>query len=296
MSPIREALVLPCLFLTVILLGGLRIGVDVRLIAPPLVSLVLAVLLVGALIRSGAIRPERFMNQRRTALENASGLVLLLALFGATSQIFTAVTPDRGLLHLLVSVFFFVQLLTTVASVRDRVPMLRSLAVLLGCAFILRFVALESLYAPGRGLMKRVMTALMEGVTLGALEYEPTGAATGYVGFLALALYLVGLVAAGSAPEAPGVSGLPTAQRTPTSIVVPCVLLPLLFASGSGGGAAASGHSGWPRNGSRPLDVTTLLSPAGSWGASRVRRVERIPALAWAPGTAARWAMDSQRP
>ncbi len=38
------------------------------------------------------------------------------------------------------------------------------------------------------------MTALMEGITLGALDYVPTGSATGYVAFLCLALYLVGLV------------------------------------------------------------------------------------------------------
>ena len=82
--------------------------------------------------------------------------------------------------------------------------MLRSLDVLLGCAFVLRFIALESLYAPGRGLMKRVMTALMEGVTLGALEYEPAGAATGYVAFLALSLYLVGLMLMGAMPESSG--------------------------------------------------------------------------------------------
>ena len=99
-----------------------------------------------------------------------------------------------GLLHVLVSVFFLVQLLTTLTAVRDRLAMLRSLAVLLGCAFFLRFIALESLYATGRGVIKRVMTALMEGITLGALDYVPTGSATGYVAFLTLTLYLVGLV------------------------------------------------------------------------------------------------------
>jgi hypothetical protein len=67
------------------------------------------------------------------------------------------------LLHLLVSVFFLVQLLTTLAAVHDRISMLRSPVVLLGCAFVLRFVALEALYSPGRGLLKRVMTAVMEG-------------------------------------------------------------------------------------------------------------------------------------
>jgi hypothetical protein len=194
MTPLREAFALPCLYLTVVLLGGLRLGADVRLAPPPVVALILAVLLVGALIRSDTIHPERLMSGRRTPLENASGLAVLLTLFAASAQIFNLVTPDDGLLHLLVSVFFFVQLLTTMAAVRDRVSMLRSLAILFGCAFVLRFLALESLYSPGRGMMKRVMTALMEGITLGALDYRPAGAATGYVAFLALSLYLVGLV------------------------------------------------------------------------------------------------------
>jgi hypothetical protein len=194
MSPLRESFVLPSLFLTVALLGGLRLGADVRLVPPPLVTLVLAVLLIASLIRSGVLGPDRLLSQRRSGIENACGAAVLLSLFGASAQVFTLLTPDSGLLHVLVSVFFLVQLLTTLTAVRDRLAMLRSLAVLLGCAFFLRFVALESLYAPGRGVIKRVMTALLEGVTLGALDYVPTGPATGYVAFLTLTLYLAGLV------------------------------------------------------------------------------------------------------
>lgn len=194
MTALREALVLPVLFLTVVLLGGIRLGDGVRLEPPPVVALVLALLLVGALIRTSTVQPERLMNAGRSPLENVTGAVLLVVLFAASAQVFNLVTPDHGLLHLLVSVFFFVQLLTTLAAVRDRLSMLRSLAVLFGCAFVLRFLALESLYAPGRGLMKRVMTALMEGITLGTLDYRPAGAATGYVAFLALALFFIGLL------------------------------------------------------------------------------------------------------
>jgi hypothetical protein len=197
MTPLRESFALPCLFLTVALLGGLRLGapgVDVRLMPPPLISLVLAVLLLGSLIRSRVFNPERLISQHRTSLENISGGVVLLTLFAASAQAFNLLTPDSGLLHVLVSVFFLVQLLTTLTAVRDRTGMLRSLAVLMGCAFFLRFVALESLYAPGRGVLKRVMTALLEGVTLGSLDYAPSGPATGYVAFLALTLYLIGLV------------------------------------------------------------------------------------------------------
>ena len=228
MSPLREALVLPCLFLTVGLLGGLRVGAGVRLQPPPLEALVLAVLLLGALVRSGACSPDRLMNPLRTPLENLSGLVVLLTLFAASAQIFNLVTPDTGLLHLLVTVFFFVQLLTTLTAVRDRQAMLRSLVVLFGCAFILRFVALESLYSPGRGLMKRVMTAIMEGITLGALDYTPVGAATGYLAFFALALYLIGLLLVGSRAAPADASGLPVVRPGAGSLVTPALLLVFL--------------------------------------------------------------------
>jgi hypothetical protein len=194
MSAVREAFVLPCLFLTVALLGGLRLGADIRLVPPPLIALVLAVLLLGSFVRTGVVAHDRLLGPRRTGIENACGSAVLLALFAASAQVFNLLTPDSGLLHLLVSVFFLVQLLTTLTAVRDRLAMLRSLAVLLGCAFLLRFVALESLYAPGRGVVKRVMTALMEGITLGALDYVPTGPSTGYIAFLTLSLYLIGLV------------------------------------------------------------------------------------------------------
>jgi hypothetical protein len=194
MSPVREALVLPCLFLTVVLLGGVRAASDVRLVPPPLASLILAMLLVSALVRSGAVVPDRFMRQSRSPIENVCGLAVLLTLFGACAQVLNLVTPDEGLLHLLVNIFICVQLLTTFAGVRGRLAMLRSVTVLLTCAFVLRFIALESLYSPGRGVVKRVMTALLEGVTLGALGYQPVGTTTGYIGFLALTLFIIGLV------------------------------------------------------------------------------------------------------
>jgi hypothetical protein len=236
MNPLREAFLLPCLFLTVGLLAGLRIGPQVRLEPPPLVTLVLAMLLIGALVRSGTVRPDRLMNQHRTPLENLSGLVVLLTLFAASAQIFNLVTPSDGLLHILVSVFFFVQLLTTLTAVRDRLSMLRSLAVLLGCAFVLRFIALESLYAPGRGLMKRVMTAIMEGITLGALDYSPVGTLTGYVAFLALALYLLGLVLIGSQTQTSDRSNLPAIREQSGSLVA-SVLIVFALAGCSNGSA-----------------------------------------------------------
>jgi hypothetical protein len=241
MTAFREALVLPCLFLTVALLGGFRLGGQVRLLPPTLIALVLAVLLFGSLVRAGVVRPERLMNSRRTTLENITGAIVLLTLFAASAQVFNLVTPDSGLLHLLVSVFFLVQLLTTLAAVHDRTSMLRSLVVLLGCAFVLRFVALEALYSPGRGLLKRMMTAVMEGVTLGALNYEPSGAATGYAAFFALTLFLIGLALAAPPVESPATGeGQLTRVRTD---LVGLLLMPLAFSISCSGAEPARASS-----------------------------------------------------
>ncbi|HXW05497.1 MAG TPA: hypothetical protein VD833_09715 [Vicinamibacterales bacterium] len=193
MTQTRECVVLPALFLTVALLGGVRVGADLRLHPPPLLALTLGLLLTAALARSGVVNPASLMNDRRTALENVSGLIVLLSLYGASAQVFNLVTPDAGLLHGIFGTFFFVQLLTTFASVRDRRDMLRGLVVLLGSAFVLRFIVLESLYAPEGGSLKRVLTALAQAGTLGTLTYQANAPATGYLAFTALLLYVLGL-------------------------------------------------------------------------------------------------------
>jgi hypothetical protein len=193
MSATREAIVLPVIFLTVTLLGGLRIAQAVRLVPPPLTALILGVVLLGALVRAGALAPDRLMNVRRSPMENVSGLIVLLTLFAASAQVFNLVTPERGLLHAVFVICLFVQLATTLAGVTGRTSLLRSLMVLFGAAFVLRFIVLESLYAPDSGLLKRLLTAIIEGASLGTIEYQPNARATGYVAFFALALYMIGL-------------------------------------------------------------------------------------------------------
>ena len=201
---VRECFALPAIFLTVALLGGFRAAASVRLVPPPLMSLVLGLLLMGCLARAHVIVPEHLMNSRRSAAANFSGLVVLLSLFAACTQIFNLLTPDTGLLHLIFSTFFLVQLLTTLTAVRDRLALLRGLTVLLGSAFVIRFALLESLYSPHGGVVKRVLTALMEGITLGGLEYAPNGLATGYVAFFTLTLFIIGLVLLGPERHEPG--------------------------------------------------------------------------------------------
>lgn len=194
MTSQREAFLLPGLFLTVTLLGGLRVTDAIHLLPPSLPAIVLAVVLVGALVRAEVVVPEALLAADRTPLENLSGAVVLATLFAGTAQAINLVVPEHGLLHFAFVVFLFVQLLSLSAAGIGRRGMLRGLFVLLTAAFVLRFIVLESLYAADGGTLKRVLTALLAGVTLGGIEYQPHAAVTGYVAFFTLAVYVAALV------------------------------------------------------------------------------------------------------
>ena len=81
----------------------------------------------------------------------------------------------------------------TLAASPDRSRHLASLLVIFGSAFVVKYVILAAIYAPGSGLTKRVVLALLEGVSLGALAYQAPGPATGYVAFFTGLLFLIGL-------------------------------------------------------------------------------------------------------
>jgi hypothetical protein len=190
----REAFVLPALFLTVAGAGGLRIspaGGAMSFVPPPLITLVLAVLLLGVMARAGLLIPTGLVGDHRTGLENASGAVVLLSLFAASTQLFTCLTPDAGILRLLFNLFFLFLLWNTLAAQPDRTRLLRSLLVVFGWAYVVRYVALAALADPQAGWTRRLLTVLLEGA---AVSGEPTAPLAGYVAFATLALYMIGLV------------------------------------------------------------------------------------------------------
>ena len=122
MSRTREAFVLPLLFLTVALLGGVRVADRIVLLPPPLFTLVLAFLLVGVLVRSGALAPERLMSAARSPLANISGAVVIVTAFVAATQAFNVAIPESGLPRLLFSVFLLVLLINTLRRVAGSRP------------------------------------------------------------------------------------------------------------------------------------------------------------------------------
>lgn len=193
MTAAREAIALPIAFLTVLLLGGLRIADATALVPPSPYLLVLGVLLVRVVVQSGALAPEQLMSSSRSGLENLNGAVLLATLWIAASQVLAVLVPESGVPRLAFSVFFLILLLNTAAASPDRPRLLRSLAVTFGAAFILKFVVLHGLSARGEGSIKRALQALLDSVTLGALIQDVPHPITAYIALFAVVLFLVGL-------------------------------------------------------------------------------------------------------
>jgi hypothetical protein len=189
----REAFWLPLIFLTVTLLGGVRLTERMTLLPPPLFTLVLSFILVGVLVKSGTLAPERLVNAARSGLANASGTVVLITAFAAATQAFNTAMPESGLPRVLFGVFLLVLLLNTLAASPDRVRVLRSLLVIFGSAFTLKYIVLASLSDPTGGRLKRILQIAFEGLTLGTLTQDVYRPATGYIAFATLTLFMIGL-------------------------------------------------------------------------------------------------------
>jgi hypothetical protein len=196
--------VLPTIFLTVAMLGGVRVGASggaIAFIAPPLVALILASMLLVLFVRGRAIELGRWLSSELSAGANVSHALTLAALFFASAQAFNSVLPDAGLLRWMLSFFFLWTLWQNQFSTFDARRLLRSLAALFGTAFVVKHMLLASLYAPSGGWLARLAGAALEGVTLGTLGGEPQSPATGYVSFFTLALYVAGLALLPPAPD-----------------------------------------------------------------------------------------------
>ncbi|HJQ67454.1 MAG TPA: hypothetical protein VKA70_00670 [Blastocatellia bacterium] len=189
-------ILVPLLFLTVALLGGVRFTADsqeLRFLAPQLVSLILAVFVMIVFVRGGLIQRADYASQERGLIENASGLVSLAAIYFATTQVFNAVTPERGLLNFFFNLFYFLIFWNNLFVVFNPVRLTKSLAVVLGASFALKYLIFADLFAPTESWAKYALQKLMQTASLGALEFEAFAPATGYLAFATVALYIAGL-------------------------------------------------------------------------------------------------------
>nr|MBA3270650.1 hypothetical protein [Acidobacteriota bacterium] len=157
MNNVREAVTLPVLFLTVVLLAALRPGADVTVVPPSLASLVGAMVLFALLVRSGLLAPDRLMHSARSSLANVNGLFVVLTAFLASAQIITLLVPDAGVPALVGWTVLTSLLLQALAIAPDRQRLLRGLLVTFGAAFTLKFIVLATISAPAQSGVGRAL-------------------------------------------------------------------------------------------------------------------------------------------
>ncbi|HEY2941880.1 MAG TPA: hypothetical protein VGN09_05560, partial [Vicinamibacteria bacterium] len=166
---VARVLLLPLVFLTVALLGGMRVAADRSFVflPPPLVTLVMAALLASLFVRGRLVCLDTWLGSRHGVLTNVSHALTLVALFFASAQAFNSVLPEQGLLHWMFAFFFLWTLWNDQFSPFDPFRLLRSLGVLFGTAFVLKHMILAGLAAPGGSWTQRIATAIFQGLSLG---------------------------------------------------------------------------------------------------------------------------------
>ena len=194
MTPAREAFALPLAFLTVVLIGGIRLTTSIAIVPPTLFALVLACIVMAVFVQSGTLDPSRLVSAERSGWANINGLLALVALFLANAQVISRLTPDSGLPALVIAALFLVTLVQLAAAALDRVRCLRVWGVTLLSAFVLKFVVVAALAGPADRPLARALQALVEGLTFGNFSQPVERPAAGYLAFAMLAVYLAGLV------------------------------------------------------------------------------------------------------
>lgn len=196
-AAIRNYLLLPVIFLTATLLGGLRLNIDTSafiFLKPALICLVFAALLLVLFFRTGLIQLEGWFSENFTTLKNVANAFVLLTVFTASVQIFNALLPERGLPFWIIGLLFFWTLWNNLFSVFTAKRVVQSLSSLFGLAFALKYLILSNLIAP---TSESWLKAIIENPTKEAFTYlldlPRYSAGTGYIQFFSVVLYLLGL-------------------------------------------------------------------------------------------------------
>jgi hypothetical protein len=192
-----QYIALPLIFLTVALLGGLRL--DARdsafvFLKPALICLIFAVILIVLFFRVSLLRLEGWFSEKYSTVQNIANAWVLLTLFFASTQIFNSLLPERGLPFWVFAFCFFWTLWNNLFSDFDAKKLIQSLGALFGLAFVIKYLILAGLTAPAseswwQGIVRN---PTQEAFTW-LLDLPRFAPGTGYVQFFALIFYLIGL-------------------------------------------------------------------------------------------------------
>lgn len=192
-----QYVLLPLIFLTVALVGGIRISSETGeliFVVPALICLVFATILLVLFVRTGLIRISGWFGETRSALSNAANAAVLLSVFSASVQMFNSLIPEQGLAFWIVAFCFLWSLGMSYFAIPDPVRLIRSTTALFVLAFLTKYFVLLNLTSASSGswLQRLWDDPTKEAVTylLDLPRYAPS---TGYIQFFGAALFLLGL-------------------------------------------------------------------------------------------------------
>ncbi|MGI8787619.1 MAG: hypothetical protein ACR2HG_07665 [Pyrinomonadaceae bacterium] len=188
---------LPLIFLTVALLGGLRLNAAdgaFIFLKPALVCLIYASVLLVLFFRAGLLKLEGWFSERFSTLKNIANAVVLLTLFAASTQIFNSLLPERGLPFWVVAFCFFWTLWNNLFVEFQGKRLLQSLGSVFGLAFVAKYLLLAYLTAPtGDSWWRGILENPTQEAFTWLLDLPRFSAGTGYIQFFAVIFYLLGL-------------------------------------------------------------------------------------------------------
>lgn len=192
-----QYLVLPLIFLTTALLGGLRINATDNaflFLKPPLVCLIFASILLVLFFRANLIKLNGWFSENFSSTKNLANGCVLLTLFLASTQIFNSLLPEQGLPFWVVAFCFFWTLWNNLFAEFEAKRLVQSLGGMFGLAFVVKYLFLANLTAPAS---ESWIQGFFENPTQEAftwlLDLPKFASATGYIQFFALVFYLIGL-------------------------------------------------------------------------------------------------------
>ncbi len=195
---ILRYLALPFVFLTVALLGGMRLSAENNafiFLKPALVCLIFATILLILLFRSNLIQLSEWFSEDFSILKNIANGLILFTLFAASTQIFNSLLPEKGLTFWMIGFFFLWTLWNNLFVDFKAKRLLQSLGSLFGLAFVVKYLVLANLTASGESTWtQKILEGVMKEASFGLLDLPKFSSATGYIQFFTLIFYLVGLI------------------------------------------------------------------------------------------------------
>lgn len=188
---------LPLIFLTVALLGGLRLSAEdnaLLFLKPALICLIYACVLLVLFFRSGLLKLDDWFSESFSTLKNAANASVLIALFIASAQIFNSLLPERGLPFWVFAFCFLWTLWNNLFVEFQGKRLLQSLGSVFALAFVSKYLLLAYMTAPVNANWWR---GFLENPTQEAftwlLDLPRFSAGTGYIQFFAVIFFLLGL-------------------------------------------------------------------------------------------------------